>query len=405
MPSSTVPGLPSVVTPLDGSEFYYCVQGGNDRKATGDQLVRRLTANTTYYVSLTGSDSNDGLTAGTPWRTLSYAATQLNYVVGNNHTVTIQLADGDYSGDGFLNWGPSPATSGLVGLTIQGNTLNRAAVTIASQQISYPINIPLVFQYLKVKGFITVEGGNCILNYIDFTPNASSVSGIACDSTVAYVVVQGDMTLNGGGWSASAVGGTIQWNVANLTAAVAVTPVTSCFKASARGYLFVATATNFSGTFNGTKFDSLTDATINVAQIGPSAGIDFFPGAGGPGTTDAGGHYIYVDTNDSDLEHMGEWPVADPIVSYPRPVTGDTIALTDAPHVVIDSTSALATLTLKTVPFPQVGQVVEIRTHFAITTLTLTSTAGHTLVNAPTTLPVNTRINGIFRSSDTTWFF
>lgn len=76
MPNSTVPGLPSMTTP-DGTEQYYVVQGGQDRKATGTQILslarRLLTANANYYVSTSGSDTTGDGSSGNPWATLQFA--------------------------------------------------------------------------------------------------------------------------------------------------------------------------------------------------------------------------------------------------------------------------------------------------------------------------------------------
>ena len=62
------------------------------------RLPQWLTANTSFYVSPSGNNNNDGLTAETAWKTIAYT---INYVAANynmsNFTATIQLASGIYT--------------------------------------------------------------------------------------------------------------------------------------------------------------------------------------------------------------------------------------------------------------------------------------------------------------------
>lgn len=73
MPNSTLASLPAATTP-DGTEIYYTVQGGVDKKITGTLLLTfiQATANLTFYVDAAGSDSNPG-TVAEPFATLQHA--------------------------------------------------------------------------------------------------------------------------------------------------------------------------------------------------------------------------------------------------------------------------------------------------------------------------------------------
>jgi hypothetical protein len=71
--------------------------------------VQATTANTTYYVATTGSDSNSGLAIGTPFLTIAKAISMIPQIV--NHTIPIIIAAGTYledvsvqgfSGKGFI---------------------------------------------------------------------------------------------------------------------------------------------------------------------------------------------------------------------------------------------------------------------------------------------------------------
>lgn len=61
--------------------------------------IELLTANRTYYVSTTGNDSNDGLSAITPFLTMQRAADviQRTLHLGGEFTVTVLVAAGTYS--------------------------------------------------------------------------------------------------------------------------------------------------------------------------------------------------------------------------------------------------------------------------------------------------------------------
>lgn len=89
---------------------------------------RRLAANTTFFVSTTGSDVTGNGTSGTPWQTIQNAFNQIyqNYDLAG-FTVTIQLANGTYTAgvlwDGLF--------LGQIGpIVLSGNTSNPDLVRI-----------------------------------------------------------------------------------------------------------------------------------------------------------------------------------------------------------------------------------------------------------------------------------
>jgi hypothetical protein len=81
----------------------------------------RLTANTTLYVSTSGADSNDGLTAGTPLRTGQAAWNKAIGLDVNGFTLTIQFADGTYTAPMVCS-GIIVGLGAQRGVVIQGNT-------------------------------------------------------------------------------------------------------------------------------------------------------------------------------------------------------------------------------------------------------------------------------------------
>ena len=93
-----------------------------------------LTADRTYYVATAaggGNDSNNGLTAGTPFLTIQKALDVLAAtldIAGKN--ITIQVADGTYTGTNLLRNVPGYAAAG--NLTIQGNLTTPANCIIST---------------------------------------------------------------------------------------------------------------------------------------------------------------------------------------------------------------------------------------------------------------------------------
>jgi hypothetical protein len=96
-----------------------------------DDARERLTAARTYYVATTGSDSNDGLTALTPFLTGQKAAD----VIRDNldlagYTVTVQFADGTYTDAILCNRAWTGQGTGQV--IFQGNTSTPANVIFST---------------------------------------------------------------------------------------------------------------------------------------------------------------------------------------------------------------------------------------------------------------------------------
>jgi hypothetical protein len=100
---------------------------------TGTVTRTRLVATTTYYVSPSGSDSNDGKTVGTPFATRQKAwNTIVNAIDLNGQSVIVQLADGTYT-DSFIASSPAVGNSNGVGAVLfRGNVTTPANVLIAT---------------------------------------------------------------------------------------------------------------------------------------------------------------------------------------------------------------------------------------------------------------------------------
>ena len=116
-------------------------QSGDDPIAAQlSERVNKSTVALTYYVNSTsGSDTNDGLTSGTAFKTIQHAIDSLPQVI--NHTVTINISSGTYNEtvniNGFLGYG----TLILNGGTSLTTAVNYIVGSISMLNSFIPINI------------------------------------------------------------------------------------------------------------------------------------------------------------------------------------------------------------------------------------------------------------------------
>ncbi len=85
-----------------------------------------LQTNTTYYVAFTGSDSNNGLSSGSPFLTIQHALNVINSYNLNGYTVTLNIANGTYGKFSL------PLLNGSGAINIIGNPSTPSAVIISS---------------------------------------------------------------------------------------------------------------------------------------------------------------------------------------------------------------------------------------------------------------------------------
>ena len=128
----------------------------------------RLTADKTYYVSTTGSDSNDGLTVDTPFLTIQHALDQLENLDLSKWSMYISIADGTYAGDIVLD---VPSIGGF-GIFLVGNVSTPANVQIPKIGIASGVMINSVF---GASGLTFTDPTNSIYHDGLGMVNASSV--------------------------------------------------------------------------------------------------------------------------------------------------------------------------------------------------------------------------------------
>lgn len=120
-----------------------------------------LTANRTYYVSPSGSDANDGLSASTPLATIQKAVDVVSQTLDlAGYTVTIQLANGTHTLTDSVAIRNFVGGSGLV--IIQGDTTTPSNVVISQSTSGKPaFDISDNARLVTLRGFrLTGTGSN-----------------------------------------------------------------------------------------------------------------------------------------------------------------------------------------------------------------------------------------------------
>lgn len=265
----------------------------------GDGTVRiRLAANTSFFVSATGSDSNTGLSSGQAWRNLQHAWD----VISSTYDLAGFQATIQISG----NIGNSPMiASGLpVGGTLSVSNQAPFVLNFAAGSALQPTGSAAIVVTngaviaLTGTGGISAANGSCV---IATTGGVALIGGInfgACPNG-AHVVAQNggfinfiaSYTISAGtsvGHYQALQSGSI--NVSNgVTCTLSGTPgFSSAFAlcAASAGITAPSTGVTYSGGATGARYVIATNGTIGTN----GGGANFFPG-NSAGTTSTGGQY------------------------------------------------------------------------------------------------------------------
>lgn len=254
--------------------------------ATAGWIRERLTANRTYYVSPAGSDSNDGLTALTPFLTLQKAG---NVVAGydlNGKTVVIQAAAGSYTA-GYV--APRPFVGGEP--IFRGDTANPGNVIVSVA--GAPCFTSLNSAIYSVEGFkvATTSAGDCLLaqggGQINITGKMEFGACAAGHMHAKYggqINVSANYTISGNAiyhWWSETAGGSIQ--VIGRTITLSGTPAFTAFANATIVSQVVPVSNTYSGSATGKRYD----VTLNAVILSAGATL---PGSAS-GTTDGFGVY------------------------------------------------------------------------------------------------------------------
>ncbi|OWK42069.1 hypothetical protein [Fimbriiglobus ruber] len=254
----------------------------------------RLGANTTFYVSTTGSDANTGLASGTPWATIQHA---INFVANNldlgGFGATISVADGTYTGGVSV----SLPFVGSTNVTLQGNTTTPTNCILSTSGDCIAV---IKGAILNVTGFKTTSsGGNCISASgggivtvgaeMNFGSAASGSAHLNAFDGGRIFCSDGAYTVSGGAsWHWIAIRTSQVFINSSLTVTLSGTPAfAAAFAQSSDNSSIYCASLTFSGSATGVRYVANANGTIDTN----GGGATYLPG-NSAGTTANGGQYI-----------------------------------------------------------------------------------------------------------------
>ncbi len=256
-----------------------------------DYRVReKLLANRTYYVATTGADTNDGLSVGAEFLTIQAAVDAASMLDANSYDITIQVADGTYTGAVTLKNVVGAAVAG--DLVIQGNNSTPGNVIISTTSAAcFTANGLYSIWDIKDLKVQTTTSGSCFsvpfTSYIrlyNLEFGASAAAHISV-SNGGVVFMGSNYSISGGGtYHYFTQGGRIIASGRTITVTTNVTFSTYIAYASMLGFITNESATYSLGayTVTGTKYYVAVNSGIISCATQPGTG----------GTAATGGQYV-----------------------------------------------------------------------------------------------------------------
>lgn len=258
-----------------------------------------------FYVNgATGNDSNDGLTSGTAFATITGAVSAIKSRYLSLNSATVNVANGTYNGfsissSGIATWnfvGNTGSPSSCI-ISATSGTINIGRAVLVSHGANVTLN-GFKFQSLYENvncgsGNTTFpDGSSCVFT----APTQASQPIIGCYDS-GFVAIYGTHTYSGsmGAMFACSVNSAIRIgyhdtiNSLPLTLTASGTPSFSIGFAEAwsGGAIYVDnTNVSFGGSATGPRYSAFLNGTINVNGLGTT----FFPG-NSAGSTATGGQY------------------------------------------------------------------------------------------------------------------
>lgn len=251
----------------------------------------KLSANRTYYVSTTGADTNDGKSSGAAFLTVQKAIdTVANTLdIPSGITVTIQVADGTYTGSNTLR-----RFTGGGSVIINGNSSTPTNVVISTTSADCFSAAHGVFGYTLQNLYLNTSSSG---NGINANSNAYVLgTNLAFGSIASFgayawnggvVHLYGNITINGGmlGFAVAGMNGMVS---AGAAYTFVFTPAISLWFAQATGGTVTLVGSTWTGSFaTGKRYDAVANGVINTN----GQSTTWIPGAAA-GTTATGGQYV-----------------------------------------------------------------------------------------------------------------
>lgn len=297
--SKKISELTAATTPLGGTETVEIVQGGTSKKVAVSYLGgsgggrEALSSNRTYYVRTDGSDSNDGLanTSGGAFLTIQKAIDVVSSTldISAGVTVTIQVADGTYTGTNVLY-----DTVGPGSVIIRGNNTTPSNVVISTTSADcFTCSGGKSWSVLDLKvttatsgwGLSSLYGGVLKFGNLDF---GTCATGHVLAAFSGQVFANSDYQISGASSYHLFLDRFGYVEVSGKTITITGTPAFSSVFARASGLseVFIDSCA-FSGSATGKRYDILSNSVIATG----GAATTYLPGSVA-GTTATGGQYV-----------------------------------------------------------------------------------------------------------------
>ncbi|WP_225341604.1 MULTISPECIES: phage tail-collar fiber domain-containing protein [Agrobacterium tumefaciens complex] len=254
-----------------------------------------LVANLDLYVAATGLDTNDGLSAAAPFKTLQRAWSEIvnNYDL-NGRVVTVNVADGNYDNGFSATSAPLGGNAGTGAVVFKSSSGNATAVVIsktgggnvfyAQGGAQFTIK-DMTVQCSGTNGNAVVTGVGGAIAYDGLRFGACTLSHVNA-SNGGFIQATGNYTVFGSAAYhivASAAGQIIN---AGRTVTITGTPAFTAWAFCSQGRID-STATTYVGGATGSRFFIDQNGVITVA----GAGVNVMPG-NAAGTQQLGGQYV-----------------------------------------------------------------------------------------------------------------
>lgn len=248
----------------------------------------------TYYVATTGNDTNNGLTAATPFLTGQHACDIAAMLDTSIYDVTIQFADGTYTGNILIK---NPVGSGKVmlngNMALPGNVVltcsTGRAIRIASPVIAQVTGLTLTGSGTADIALLSENTGSIYFNNIVF---GTGFSFAHCYSgSASFIAAIGSYSITGASsYHLYSSGGLIATQSLTLTL-VGIPAFLGAFVSAPNAGASILMANEiFVGAATGVRYIISSGGAVNTG----GGGALFIPGsvAGVGGTTVGGGFYV-----------------------------------------------------------------------------------------------------------------